>query len=1036
MRASPRLGWLALALALGLTGRATAVEPELLQSYRLDVRNGLANNTVFSVLQDRAGFMWFGTFGGLSRYDGETFETYRPNPSGPTGLAGSVVFALLEDSSGRIWIGTDGGGLSRYEAATGGFTTWRARPGSADALPSDRIFALAEGEGGELWIGTGDGQVCGFDPARGSFRLLPGAAKAGGAAVRALAWDGGHRLWAATDGGGLLAWEGGGDGPLLFRHDKADPSSLASNRVRSILIDSKKRLWLGLGEGGIELFDGGRFRHALFPKGRRIEEAVRALGEDGGGSIWVGFADSGLGTLDPESLSMKYPEPGDQSMVRSIYRDRHGLLWVGYKEGGVRAFNLGSSRFTRYRSQADGRPLRFPHGMAEDGEGRLYLGTDGDGLLSFAPGAESPTAVPGLPAAEVTRKVYVVLVGRDGRLWYGSDGGGLIMKAAGEPARVYRHDPSDPASLSSDVVWALCEDPDGTLWVGTEGGGLDRLSPGRRGFVHFRPDLSDETTLRGSSVRAILRDRARRLWVGTWDGGISVMEAGEEHFSSLADRPDDPSSLADPSVNCIFEDSRGVIWVGTGASGIARLDPATRRWRHYGEAEGLASETVYGILEDGEGDLWVSTALGVTRMGESAASFVTYGSEDGLASEVLAQNSFFRDRRGRLWFGGGEGLTSFDPRSLPRSGAPPEVALTRIEEAGSHLKPRISPEGRVELAFGNPGLSFHISVFDYAAPRRNRYAMQLEGRQAGWTSLGYSNIGYISPLAPGSYVLRVKGANGNGVWNAEGAALSIVVRPPVWATWWFRLLVAGSLAAAMGGAVLARLNGLRRRNALLVNFSRHVQAAREEERTSASRDVHDEIGQHLAVLNLQAYWLANHPEADAELRGTKIDDMQAAIASAMAAVKAVATRLRPMALDTLSLGETVKWYVKDFERKSGIACRCETGAMPSGLDKAVAMAIFRVLQESLSNVARHAAASSVLVRLDCGQGVLSLEVEDDGRGIADVQARADDSFGIIGMHERCAGFGGRLEVSGLPGRGSRVLAVLPLAPAPTEKKEG
>jgi signal transduction histidine kinase/ligand-binding sensor domain-containing protein len=1021
---------LVLAALACLAAGLGAASPERLQHYELGVSEGLANNSIYCILQDRRGYMWFGTFGGLSRYDGETFANFRPKPDGHS-LAASVVFALVEDGSGSIWVGTDGGGLARYDPAADSFELFRAGSEESGALSSDRILSLAIDWRGRIVAGGGDGVVNILDPAT---RKVTRIRAPHPAPIRCIAVDSEKRIWAGTEGGGMLRWDEEGGELLAFTHSGADPGSPGFDTVRCLLRDSRNRLWAGLGNGEVELVEGKRFVHARSGAGQpHPAQAVRSLAEDPDGTIWVGYEDAGIGILDPATMLLRSPGDASSSMVRALYRDRKGLMWVGLKEGGLRVYSLRSAFFTRYRGLADGRPITGLRGMAEGPGGRIYIGTDGLGLLSMDPATGSIQVVPGMPPDRAARKVYAVLIGRDGTVWAGTDGGGLIARSGDGRIRRYRHDQAEPGSLASDVVWSLFEDHDGSLWVGTEGGGLDLLSPGAPAFIHHRPDPAVKGSIRGSSIRAVFRDSRGRLWAGAWDGGLSRLDPGSAGFKSFGPDAGNPSSLGDASVNCIFEDSRGRIWVGTGGSGIARLDEDSERFVHNSVEEGLAGATVYGILQDSGGGLWISTATGLSRYIEGSGGFFNYGPEDGLASAQLYQNSFLRGSDGEIWLGGMGGLTRFDPARIPWQGPVPDIAISDVDAGELHLlSGSADPAKPIDLAYDNAGLSLRIAVLDFVAPTRNRYAMSLSGRQSGWTQLGLSNIGSIAPLPPGEYLLRVKGANGNGIWNDEGTALKIIVHPPVWATWWFRLLAATFVAAAVAAAIAVRISSLHKRNALLVNFARHVEAAREEERTNASREVHDEIGQHLAVLNLQAYWLATHPDAEPESRKTRVGDMTGAIAAAMAAVKSVSTRLRPVALDSLSLGETVKWYLRDFERRSGIACRCEAGSLPAELPNEIATGLFRVLQESLSNVARHAGARSVQVRLRVEGGFLGLEVADDGRGIEGMSVRAPDSFGIIGMRERCAAFGGSLSVTGEAGRGTVVVARIPLA----DKHEG
>ncbi len=1020
---------LAAVLALCACGVGWAADPSLLKHYGLGVAEGLANDSVYCILQDSSGFMWFGTFGGLSRYDGESFENYRPL-GGKGSLQASVVFALAEDGRGRLWVGTDGGGLARYDPDADSFVVTRASPADPASLSSDRVLALGRDLDGKLWAGTGDGLLNVLDPATESIsRIVPPPAKADGSqtryAVRCIVADPAGGVWAGTEGGGLLHVMADGR-TQTWTHDRNDGASLASDVVRSLLADRAGRLWIGLGNGGVEQFVEGRFRHARVMAGMaQPEEAVRALGEDPDGDIWIGWADSGIGSLDPSSLAMRPPLAKDVAMVRAIYRDRGGLVWAGLKGGGTRTFNVASAHFLRFERFEGGEAIRQVRGMAELPDGRVLAGTDGQGIVVLDAKRGTASPLPGMPPDRTSRKVYAVLVGRDGSIWAGTDGAGLIRKAVDGKIHRYRRDDADPLSISSDVVWSLLEDGDGRLWVGTEGGGLNRLNPDTGRFERFSHDARDASTLRGTSVRSLYRDRQGRLWIGTWDGGLSRFEPRTGSFVNHLPDAATGGSLVDASVNCVLEDRQGSLWVGTGGSGLARLDADTNDFHRYDIGSGLVGSTVYGLLDDRNGLIWVATATGLSSFDRAAETFFSYGAEDGLVSGELSQNASLAARDGAIWVGGPEGVTRFMPAEAARMTPEPPVAITSIAGSDGLLLRRSGDGKKIILPYGNAGLGFRIAVLDYSAPSRNRYALKLEGKQSNWTELGYSNAGTLAQLPPGEYLLRAKGANGNGTWNNQGASLGILVEQPVWGKPWFRIVAAILFLGFVALGIAMRTSRLRARNALLVNFARHVEGAREEERTNAAREVHDEIGQHLTVLNLQSWWLRNHLDAALGDRASRLEVMQGAISDAMAAVKAVATRLRPIALDALSFGETATWYARDFERRTGISCKARVGEGIPPLTDAEATALFRVLQEALANVARHSGAHNVSIGLSTSDDWVVLSIEDDGKGMEAGKAEASDAFGIIGMRERCGAFGGSLEVHSVIGRGTTVAASVP-----------
>ncbi|HNX32802.1 MAG TPA: two-component regulator propeller domain-containing protein [Holophaga sp.] len=972
---------------------------------------GLSHNSVYCIHQDRTGFIWLGTFAGLNRYDGNAFSIYKPGRSETGGnqpgtLKGSVIFALAEDAAGRFWVGTDGGGLSRYDQATDRFTTFRKEPGSG-GLPSDRIFSLAPDGKGGLWIGTGGGGLAYRDSGSGAIHriLSPPGMKV--ASVRCLQVQSDGGVLAGTEDGGLLRYVPSAE---RFERIALQGHPAGGGTVRALAMGLDHRAWIGTAGGDVEVLEPGASRAASVLSGN--PSAVRALAFDAQGRLWVGYESDGIEILD---VSGRIPRRlyRDRSLgnVRAVEMDRNGLLWIALKDGGVLSHDPRSERFTRFS-------LPSVRGMVQTRSGDVLAGTDGSGLFRVQ-GGRPPFRKEDLPKG--FERIYSVIEDRKGRLWIGTDGAGLLRKDPGGSFRVYLRNPRDRSSLSSNVVWALHEDRAGRIWVGTEGGGLDRWDPASDAFIHYTYREDDPASLLGSSVRAVDESADGRLWVGTWDGGLSRFDPATGRFERFP-------LLADSTVNALLEDSRGRLWVGTGSAGLALLG-SKGSFTYVSKKDGLAGDTVNGILEDAEGTLWVATAERLSRYDPATGAILHFGEEDGLADSECSQNAYLRARNGALWIGGPAGITRFFPEAVKPDPHRPEVVLTRVETYGPGGPSRVplvpGMAQAIDLDWRNMGLRFQAAVLDFASPARNRYAMRIEGQSDEWLPLDEQHGAVIPPLPPGTFVVRVKGSDGNGVWSTGDATLTVRVRPPFWrhpVAW-----IAGALGlgAAVWGIMLLRMRALARKTEILRSYSRHIQEAREEERISAARDVHDEIGQHLAALNLQAYWVQTHPDAPEAQRKERMGEILESISEAMNAVKTVATNLRPIALDALAFDEAVSWYIRSFEHRGGAAVSVEIAEGFPKVKGAPAIALFRVLQEMLTNVSRHARATKVAVRLGYTAGTLSLEVADDGTGITPGQAEADDSFGIIGMRERCAAFGGELQVRGVPGAGSTFSARIP-----------
>jgi len=499
-----------------------------------------------------------------------------------------------------------------------------------------------------------------------------------------------------------------------------------------------------------------------------------------------------------------------------------------------------------------------------------------------------------------------------------------------------------PESLASSSILSLLEAGWGRLWIGTDGEGLDLFDPSKGEALHWGKGGDQPALIPASIITCLVRDSKNRVWAGSADAGLFVLDPGGTHFRPVGRNERKAEGIGDLRIESIFEDSRGMLWVGTGGGGLVALDPDTGAVIRRGSSMGLFADAVYGITEDDAGILWILSSAGLFSLDSIRDDVFLFGREDGLNGGGLDAGAVLFSKGGELWVGSGKGLTRFNPARIARYASAPDVVLSEIEPMGEGSSMLRSADGTgIILDHDNMGLGFSIAAMDFAAPGRNRYAMRLEGRQSSWTQMGNVNTGYIAPLAPGRYMLRVRAANGNGIWNDYGASLSILVRSPWWGTWWFRTFVLGTAAVGLAAAIAARVGSLRRRNALLVKFARHIEDAREEERTIAARDVHDEIGQHLMVLNFHAYWLASHAEAKPAERLPVVNEMQKAILDAMASVKAVATRLRPQALDTLDFPDALRWYVRSFGRMSGITTKLDMDEGWKELPREAAKAFFR-----------------------------------------------------------------------------------------------
>ncbi len=1042
-----------LALAIVMIWSALPCEAQSGFAFRhLTTEDGLSGDSVYCMLQDKRGYLWLGTFSGLSRYDGSRVVTYKPVPGDAESLSSSLIFDIHEDATGTLWIATDGGGLARYSRDSDAFDRFVHVPGNGSSPGSDRMFAVCDDPYGWIWVGTADAGIDRLDTVRGTFEHFRMDAGLPSDTVRSLLCDDAGTLWAGTTNG-------------LARFDRSRNvfvavDSAGSSTVRAIMEDVDHSLLVGTDGRGVYRLDSERrvaTRVALGPGSDTL--LIRALARDLLGRIWVGTEDRGLRVLsaDGSTVSVVRSQPGapaglSHNAIRSLLVDQSGLVWVGTRGGGASAYNPRSVAVKRLDS-GTGLPGAETRQMIESADQTLWIATDGGGLVhATAEGVpiRGFRHVAGDPASIPSDRVICLAEAPGGGLWVGTDGGGLaLLDPATGRARRMQRDPARPDSLGGDTVWALLVDTGGTLWVGLEGGGLDRLNDDGATFTHHVPRAGDRASISGNSVRALLQDSKGRIWIGLWDGGLTRWDPVSDTALAVFRPANDSRSLADSSVTCLFEDSRGTIWVGTGGSGLDRMheDSSMTSFEHMGAADGLASDDIVGVLEDPAGTVWIVSGRGISRFDPTTGQFLSWGPADGF-QQRFSQNAYLSRHDGRFMLGGPEGIDLFEPDALNHPDAPPPVVIADVsvvahsddDPARTSIRERAFRaalnSGVIELRPEDAALALDFAVLDYVDPLRNRLSVTLWGGPAERMELGSQTRAVLGGLAPGDYELRLSGATAGGVWNHEGAVLQIIVRPPFWKTGWFMAMVAAGALSIGLIIVIVRTRTLQRQAEQLRTLSMHIQDAREEERKTAAREVHDELGQLLTAAKMDLSWLRTHPPAP-EAYGSRVGEAIAMVDSAIDSVKSIATRLRPRALDTLSLSEALRWQLEDFRRRSTVDCRAIIDPAPERVSEGAATTMFRVFQEILTNVGRHAQAQRVDVHFAVGDGIMMLEVKDDGMGIPADAAGSRESLGILGMRERVRHEGGTFEIESpleeFGWRGTKVIVTIPHGMAARER---
>ena len=805
---------------------------------------GLSQATARAIAQDRAGFIWVGTQDGLNRFDGYEFHVYKTDRDDPWSLSQNHVWALAADPDGSLWVGTQAGGLNHYDPRLDRFSVYRSKAGDPHAIGSNHVTALLLDRDGRLWVANSAGRLQWFDRAEQRFDDTPIGMNAGLRMVRSLLQGADGRIWiGARDGLWRIEPDGTDLREFRIEGQSADVYALAPA--------SNGDVWIGTAEQGLYRVnaDGSVLQHY-----RRNDDAaenalhdneIRALLADRDGKLWIAGNSRGLAQFDPTSahLSRYGHDPAMESSVAgnrlaALMRGRDGELFVGSWANGFSVQNPRTEVFTRVGSVA-GDPRTLPTKLAltvwGEPDGTLWVGVlEGGGLVHLDPHkglVARYTHDPAQPDSLSNDFVQFITRTRDGSLWIATMSGGLNRLRPGSTSfEHFRHDPDDPASLAEDSILYVYEDHAGTLWVGTLNQGLDERCATCKGFRHHVPEPGGndaQTSIGGDAVSSIVETSGADLWLGLRSGGLDRYnrETGRfEHFRS--DRLN-PRTIGGDTVSTLSVDSRGELWVGTQGGGISHLLPGTDgdpQFETFGSKEGLAAEAIGAIVEDAEGNLWISTTVGISRFDRKQRSFLNLGPHDGTLGTGYWVNGSTRLPGGRIVFSGLDGISIFDPLQV-RMPPPPRPLATRLLLQNMPVKLRWrDPEspldmslwlgGTVSLRHDHDNVTFEFAALEFTDPESIQYSYRLEGHDQQWIEASASRrFATYTDLPAGSYGLRLRarhqGNAGSGdTWAGEEFVVPVRVAPSPWLS---PLAFGGYLAAF---ALVVWLGGLQVRAGL------------------------------------------------------------------------------------------------------------------------------------------------------------------------------------------------------------------------------
>ena len=802
---------------------------------KISTEQGLSNNSILCIIQDNKGFLWIGTSDGLNKFDGYSITNYYYNPDDPNSLSGNSIQAILEDDSGKLWIGTREG-LNKFNPKTEKFTVFKYDPQDSESLSHNNVRSIFEDSSGTLWIGTWGGGLNklvppapdssrsdneGSPPTFIHFQHSPQDPESlSDNWILTIFEDSSCRLWIGTNGG-LNKFDRKTEKFTIYKNDPLNPESLSHNTVKSILEDNSGIIWIGTNKGGLNKFIPPatfiHYQHNPKNPGSLSDNNVRSIFEDSSGRLWIGTYTGGLNKFDPKTEKFTVykndpqdPESLSQNSVTPIIEDSSGILWIG-TGGGLNKFDPKIKKITAYKhnpQDQESLSRNAVRSIIEDKSGIIWIGTvDGLNKLDRKTGNFTVYKNDPLDRESLSHNLVMsILEDKSGNLWIGTGNGLNKFDLKTEKLTVY------PESFSRYYIISILGDKSGNIWIGTIGG-LFKFNPKTEKFTVYKNDPKDPESLSHNVVISIFEDSSGNLWIGTEAGWLNKLDPKTEKFTGYKNDPNDPNSLSHNNVRSIFEDGSGTLWFGTGGGGLNKLVPnpvlsevegtgggsgsdseGTDRFTHYTTKDGLPNNTVYDLLEDDKGNIWISTGKGVSRFNPKTEEFKNYSILENLhQDDEFHGTTAYKSKSGEMFFGGINGFITFSPdsiNSIKDNPFIPPVVITKFKlfnesvfpGEDSPLKYSISETNKIELTYSQNFFSFEFAALSYSNPGKNQYKYKMEGLDKDWVEAGTRRFAEYRDLKPGKYVFRVQGSNNDGIWNEEGTSIRIIINPPWWKT--------------------------------------------------------------------------------------------------------------------------------------------------------------------------------------------------------------------------------------------------------------
>ncbi len=783
----------------------------------IGTEQGLPQSTVNTIYQDSKGFIWIGTYDGLTRFDGYRFTNFKNNPQDLSTLSHNTVVSIVEDKQGFLWVGTAQNGVSRLNPNTGKFTRYlSSQSDDYDSLSSPQVRVIHQDPKGRIWVGTNHGLNL-FLPEKNAFahflnnpldnQSLPKGA------ITDIVDDGEGNLW--IGGTGSLA-HFDIEQQVFSQFNQLD----SPRQINDLYLDTDNSLWIGTKFDGLfhkkqgsRRFDSYRYQeqNADGLSSNNVQAILRVRS----GDLWVGTEEGGVSVRrkgDNRFIRFLRNSADQHSLtindVWSLFQDQSGLIWVGTAGGGINttmAFENRLSRLTHDPIEKNSLSHEFVWDVEEDKHGYIWFATL-NGLDKYNPQDETFVHYSEFSTKQnqtIGNRVQAFTFDNKGRIWFGNQQGQLaVFTPYTNQAKLIYRKGFPRGYVSTNRIRMIEIDRFENIWVGTDDG-LLKVSSNTDTIISDY-NYTNEEQLSNTLVRTMLQDQDGSIWFGTWNQGLQQFDPEFNTTKTFENIPNNIQSISNNTVRSLYKDSEGNLWIGT-FNGLnlltaEEIQNKTYRFKRFLEKDGLANSAIYSIVGAANGKIWLSTNKGLSEFDPVSLSFTNYSVADGLTSNEFNGNAGIKALDNKIYFGSVNGVSIVNPGAVVTSSFEPKIQFTAVNIHGREYIPAGINYNQqlIELNYKNNDIRLAFAALDFRHPARNLFRYRLKPYDEKWSTAAPTNNAVFTNLDPNLYEFELQATNSDGEWVEQTISLSFIIHPPMWKTWWAKFLYIAGFIGLIG----------------------------------------------------------------------------------------------------------------------------------------------------------------------------------------------------------------------------------------------